>query len=154
MVRKRTDNLTQDLFDWKPKIPVERYEDHVTRAATLQGRISLAVSKTLNDATDAEGRKLARDDVAKRMAAYLGEKVSKTTLDAYASEARENSIPLDRAVALMIVTQDFRLLSLLADPVDHAVIPAKYQGAVVEAMLVEKREEIDAMINDSRRARK
>lgn len=154
MGRKRADTLTMELFAWEPKIPIERYEDHVTRAATLQGRISLAVSNTLNEAKNESGAKLARADVAKRMASYLGESVSKTTLDAYASEARDNSIPLDRAVALMVVTQDFRLLSLLAEPVGHAVIPAKYESAVVEAMLVEKREELDAMISNSRRARR
>ncbi len=93
----------------------------MVRAATIQGRVALAVSAALADC------KLKRDEIAAQMSLYLGEKVTKSVLDAAASQARtEHSINLPRFIALMHVTGDQRLLEMLAEMFGWAVIPRKY----------------------------
>ena len=76
-----------DLLAWSPPEPVARFEDARVRAATLAGRVSHAVAAALKDAA-LHG--LGRDEVARRMSEFLGTRISRTVLDSYASEARED----------------------------------------------------------------
>lgn len=127
-----------DLLAWTPPETVARFEDRVVRAATIAGQISHAVAAALRDA-DARG--LAREDVARRMGAYLGERVSVTMLNGYASEAREqNVITVPRLLALVHVTGDRRMLHLLAEPFGWAVIEAKFLP-MIELAAVRERED-------------
>jgi len=155
MAKARGDQNTLDLLMWAPEVNVEAFEPKTIRAATLTGKISKAVTVILKDARDPEGKRLERQEIAARMSDYLGEKITAATLSAYASEAKvDHNISLQRAIALMVVTNDGRLLSLMAEPLEMAVIPKRFESAVEEAVLVEKREEIDARIAQSRKNRR
>jgi len=76
------------------------------------------------------------------MGDFLGEEVSKPMLDAYASQAREeHTISAIRLAALAHATGDMRVLHVLIDTLDHAVIPARYLPAIdaeVKAEYAEK----------------
>lgn len=105
------------LLDWHPAEP---YPEDAVRAATLAQRISRGVAQTLRDNSQDRRR------IAERMGAYLGEAVSVTMLDAYASQARGgHNISAVRLAALVHVTGDERLLGMPAEPLGLAVIPAR-----------------------------
>ena len=156
MARIQSDRKTLDLLSWQPTSPrVERFEEQTVRAATISGKVSLAVSRILGDAKYRDKEPLEREDVARRMSDFLGEDVSKNMIDAYASQSREDhKISVVRAVALMHATQDYRLLTLLAEELGLTVIPRKYEGTVREAILAEKIEELNGELHSLRRGRK
>ncbi|WP_339860455.1 phage regulatory CII family protein [Thalassospira alkalitolerans] len=156
MARIQSDRKTLDLLSWQPTSPrVERFEEQTVRAATISGKVSLAVSRILGDAKSRDKEPLEREDVARRMSDFLGEDVSKNMIDAYASQSREDhKISVVRAVALMHATQDYRLLTLLAEELGLTVIPRKYEGTVREAILAEKIEELNGELHSLRRGRK
>jgi hypothetical protein len=156
MARVRSDHKTLDLLSWQPSSPrVERFDEQTVRAATINGKVSLAVSRILMDAKARSEEPLEREDVARRMSDFLGEDVSKHMIDAYASQSREDhKISVVRAVALMHATQDYRLLTLLAEELGLTVIPRKYEGTVREAILAEKIEELNGELHSLRRGRK
>lgn len=109
-----------DLLAWQAPRPVVRFEPARVRAASLDGQIARAVAEALRDAAAAG---TPREEIARRMGDILGERISKTMLDAYASQAREeHRISLSRFLALMQATGDRRLLELLAEPMGWAVI--------------------------------
>ena len=88
------------------------------------------------------------------MGDYLGQKVSTNILNAYSSQARgDHNITVVRLCALMHATNDFRLLKYLAEMFDLTVIPRKFETAVRESVLAEKRDEIDAELEALRRRR-
>ena len=128
-MRQKSDTQTLDLLSWQPPALVRRYDERRVRAANLRDKIALAVAETLKECG------MPRDEVARRMEEWLGERVSASTLDAYASQARDDhSISLLRVLALLHVTGDVRLLQLGAEMFGHAVIPARYLAAAREAM--------------------
>lgn len=93
------------------------YPPEAVRAATLAGRISRAVAHTLRECA------LKREEIAERMSAFLGEAVSVTMLNVYASQAREDqNISAVRLIALAHATSDARLLDLLAAELGLAVV--------------------------------
>ncbi|NLF16683.1 MAG: DNA transposition protein [Lentisphaerae bacterium] len=121
MVKTRGDRATIELLDWQPPEIIRRYEEPIVRASTLRSRIAHAVAATLRDC------ELPREEVARQMSAWLGEDVSRTMLDAYASEAREEkTIPYLRLMALVHVTGDMRLLQLGAELFAHSVVDDRY----------------------------
>ena len=129
-----------DLLAWTPPETVERFEDRVVRASTIAGQISHAVAAALRDA-DARG--VSREEVARLMGAYLGERISVPMLNGYASQAREqNVISTPRLLALVHVTGDRRLLQLLAEPFGWAVIEAKFLPMIELAALREREDEL------------
>ena len=129
-----------DLLAWTPPETVARFEERVVRAATLSARISHGVAAALRDA---DGRGLSREDVAKQMGAYLGERVSVAMLNGYASEAREQTvISVPRLIALVHVTGDRRLMQALAEPFGWAVIEAKFLPMIELAALSERQDEL------------
>ena len=117
MPKRRPAPVQPSLLDWAPPAP---YAEQDVRAATLAGRISRAVAQTLRECG------LDRPEVARRMGTFLGEAVSVAMLNGYASQAREDhSISAVRLLALMHATGDTRLLELLLQPFDLAVIPRR-----------------------------
>lgn len=143
---RRRDDLTLDMFSWQPPEVVERYEDRRILATTWRDKVARAVSETLNSCG------FSREEVAERMSAELGEDISKTTLDAYASQAKEaHSIPFARVIALGIATGDCRLLQLAAEPLGRAVVEARYLGAIDEAMATEQIEKLTRIRKSGRR---
>jgi hypothetical protein len=111
---RRARPVQPDLLDWQAP---QAYPAEAVRAATVAGRISRAVAFTLRHCG------VKRQDIAARMAAYLGEPVSPAMLDAYASQAREDhNISAVRLLALAHATGDVRLLDMLCEPLGFAVI--------------------------------
>ena len=134
------------LLDWTPPPATVRFEEERIRAATINGRICMAVSAALKDCT------LSRADVALRMSAYLGERVSEAMLNAYASQGREDHvIPLTRFMALLHVTRDRRLLEMIAEPFGWAAIDRKYLPLIDLAAINERQEELRQQANVLRR---
>lgn len=124
-----------DLLAWKPPEAVTRFDQQRVRAASLGATIKRAVAEALREA-DATG--FGREAIALGMSDFLGERVSKAMLDAYASQAREEHvISLVRFVALIAVTRDARLLQVLAEPGGLAVIDRKYVPLIELASLRE-----------------
>ncbi len=139
-----------DLLDWQPPQTTKRFEDRQVRAATIQGRVCLAVSQALGDCG------ADRKAVAKKMSEFLGEHVTKNMLDAYASQARtDHTIGMPRFVALIHATGDRRLLELVAEMFGWAVIPRKFLPLIELAAIRERedalREQRKAITRDARR---
>ncbi len=129
-----------DLLAWQPPAPVAKFEERRVRAATISVRLALAVSAALKDA-DARG--LSREEIARRMSEFLGTHVSRATLDGYASAAREDRvISVPRFVALLHATRDRRLLEILAEPMDWAVIERRHLPLIELAAVQQRREEL------------
>lgn len=113
----RRDSKTLDLFTWEPPELVARYDEQRVKAADLRVKIARAVSETLNDCG------MTRAEVAKAMSEWLGEKVEKASLDAYASPAKKgHTLSFIRLIALLEVTRDRRLLQIAAEPLGWAVL--------------------------------
>ncbi len=139
-----------DLLDWQPPQTVARFDERDVRAATIQGRVAMALSQAMADCT------LDRPAIAKRMSDFLGETVSKNMLDAYASQARADQvINLPRFVALIHATGDRRLLEMLAEMFGWAVIPRKFLPLIELAAIRDRedalRKQREALMRDARR---
>lgn len=136
-----------DLLEWQPPEPVVAFAPEQVRAASVASSIARAVAAALRDCG------ASRDDVAQRMSAYLGERVSKAMLDAYASEARrEHQIPITRLIALMHATHDRRLLQLIAEPLGWAVIERRYLPLIELAAVQDRQDELRRRAEHLRRA--
>lgn len=126
-----------DLLEWQPPQPVARFPDDQVRAASLPARISRAVSAALHDAG------AQREAIAARMSAFLGERVSLSMLDAYASQARDHHrISVARFMALIHATGDRRLLELLAEPMGWSVIERRHLPLIEVAAIREREDEL------------
>ncbi len=126
-----------DLLDWTPPEPVAAFAPEQVRGATLEARIARAVSVALQDS------KFTREEIAGRMSAWLGEKVSLNMLNAYASVARQDHpIGLSRFLALVQATGDRRLLELLAEPFGWAVIERRHVPLIEMAAIREQEDEL------------
>lgn len=126
-----------DLLAWEPPEAVVAFDEAQVRNASIAGRIARGVAACLRDCG------LTREAVAAQMGAYLGERVSKAMLDAYASEAREeHTISVPRLMALLHVTGDRRLLELVAEPFGWCVLPRKFLPLVQLAAVREREDEL------------
>jgi hypothetical protein len=134
---RRRDSHTLDMFqDYEPPVVAVRYDDSApVQASSVDQTIARAVSQTLKE----DGR--SRGEIAEAMTAYLGAECSENMLNAYASAARDSHrISLERAAALVAVTGDARLIGQILAPLDLAVIPERYLGAIDEAVAAEREE--------------
>lgn len=133
MVRRR-DNLTLDIFkDWAPPRVAVGFPEEETR-----GPLDLVIARIISSALKAADR--PREDIAEAMSEFLGRKVTKATLDTWASPARTgNRIPLDAFVALIEATGDHDLLGWLPSQHGYVVVPEKF-GDIIELHLIEERE--------------
>lgn len=128
------------LLDWEPPQPVTRFAPERVRGGTKQQQLARAIGAALKDA-DARG--VTREDIAERMSEFLGERVSKHMLDAYASPARgEHVISLLRFLALLHATGDRRLLELLAEPLGWAVVEQRHVALIELAAVQDKQDEL------------
>lgn len=137
---------TPDLFGERPDIPVRRFKRSQVRAATIAGQVSRAVAQALWDC------ELERAEVARRMSEYLGERVSKTMLDRYASQAREeHRINVPRLMALVHATGDVRLLQVLSEPFGCSVVENRWLPWIEVGQLAETRDEVNRAYDAARR---
>lgn len=135
-----------DLLDWQQPEIVRAFPPELVRGPTMEARIARAVSVALQDCVK------TREQVAVCMSAYLGTRVSKAMLDAYASAAREeHTISLPRFLALIDATGDRRLLELLAEQFDLAVIERKHLPLIDMALVRERIDELKDVVNAKRR---
>ncbi|SDG61334.1 hypothetical protein [Thalassobaculum litoreum] len=137
MAKARNDSLTMDLLDLLKKQPVPEpaigYEKGEVKGATLDVRIAAAVSKSMKDS------ELSRAEIARLMSEHLGETVTETHLNNYASTAKkEHRIPAARLIALAKVLEDPRLLSIGAEDIDCIVIPARHRRLIKLGLLNEQ----------------
>lgn len=142
MPPRRRDASTLDLFrDFTPQPVVARFEESSVRAGTLSARLSRAVSRCLDECG------IPRDEVARRMSDFLGEKVPVSMLDAYASQAKtQHQISAIRLVALASVTGDERPLNALLNAADMIAVPLRYEALLKREKAKELREELDREI--------
>ena len=125
-MKRRGDSGTLDLFAGLEKASaVARFEPDRVRGATINSRIAKAVAAVLKDA----GR--SRDVIASEMTAYLGEPVSRASLEAFASEAKEgHTISAPRLVALFVVTGDLRLLNAVLADTGAIAVEDRYEALI------------------------
>ena len=134
------------LLDWEPPETVRAFPAELVRGATLAARIARAVSVALAEC------KRPRDQIAADMSAWLGETVSVDMLNAYASPARaQHKISLPRYLAVIHATGDRRLLELLAEPFDWAVIERKHLPMIELAAAREQKDAMDRIVDAARR---
>ena len=138
MVRKRDPN-TVDLFrDYTPEPIVDRFADEEVKAYSLAGKLSKALARTMEDSG------MTREQIASAMSDIVGEKISKGTLDTYASQAREQSqISAVRLVALVKITDDPRPLNALLEEAGLIVVPKKFEALLRRERAKELREKLD-----------
>lgn len=150
MSRKR-DTVTLDLFDWEPPEVVVSYQDEpaVDRVDSIHGRLCRAMALACREC----GKN--RDQIHTEMEEWLGRKISRSALDAWMSEARDESyMPALHLFALIAVTGDMRLLSVGPEMFDHAVVHNRMVPWIKLALAEEKRRELDGVIEQTRREAK
>ncbi|MFG1409478.1 hypothetical protein V5G24_00060 [Xanthobacter sp. VTT E-85241] len=129
----RPDRSTLDLFhDWEPpQVTVAPREED------MRGPLDLVIARLIKRAL--ADCKQSREVIAQKMSDYLGRPISKDMLDAWASPAKSNRMPLDAFAALVDATGDMSLLGWL--PAEHGfvVVPARYAD-LIELHLLEERE--------------
>lgn len=142
MARKR-DTFTVDLFrDYQPQPVVERFDIDEVKAYSLSGKLSKAVARTMEESG------MSRDEIAAAMTDLTKSPISKTTLDAYASQAREqHSISAVRLAALVTVTEDVRALNVLLEEAGFIVIPKKYEALLKRERARELRDQLEREAN-------
>lgn len=134
------------LLDWVPPETVKAFPPELVRGATLAARLARAVSVALQQC------KRPRAAIAADMSSYLGEKVTENMLNAYASPARDqHTISLLRFQALIHATGDRRLLEMVAEDFDWAVIERKYLPNIELALARERKDEMDRELEAIRR---
>ena len=137
------------LLEWTPPEPTVRFDEVQVRAATIEARVSRAIAAALKDSVS------DRQAVAEAMGEFLGQRVTKNMLDAYASVAREDHpITIARFVALLHATRDRRLRELIAEPLGWAVIDRKMLPLIELAAVQEKQRELHAQADALRRRAK
>lgn len=130
---RRRDASTLDLFrDIEPAQVVRRFDDAEIKAWTPARRLSRAIANALDGQN--------REEIAAAMSEYLGEKVSKATLDAYASPEKPHAIPAHRLVALYAITSDERLPNALLNEAGLIAVPVKYEALLKRERAREHRE--------------
>jgi hypothetical protein len=135
MAKARGDSSTRDLIGWSDgSMPIGFAQGQI-RGTRMASRISQAVSLALKACS------MSRAEIATAMSAELGYSITESTLDAYASEAKEvHKITLERFMALILVTGATELLlGFVAEPFGFVAVPDKYQ-ALIELHQIEEHE--------------
>lgn len=125
------------LLDWVPLDPVVRFDDRLIRANSYSGRLSRAISISLQECG------LTREEVVGRMSATLERPVSVPMLNAYCSVMRDgHQISVPRFDALVHAVADRRLVEFLAEPHGWAVIERRYLPMIELAAVSEQKKDL------------
>ncbi len=137
--RPPKDTLTPDMFlDWTPPKVSVGFEPDAIKGNRLASRISRAVAKALKECG------ISREEIAATMSAHLGHKVTVSTLDAYASEAKtDNNISVERLIALIHATGKTELLGFLCEEFDLKAVPAKYENVITLALIKDHKQQLE-----------
>lgn len=126
-----------DLLAWSPPETVSAFDPQLIRANSYGGRLSRAISVSL------DGCGYSRAEIAARMSEHLGRKISLNILNAYASVAREtHEISVSRFDALIGATGDRRLLEFVAADHGFSVIDRRYLPMIELAAVAEHRRDL------------
>ena len=126
-----------DLLAWSPPETVAAFDPQVIRANSYGGRLSRAISVSL------DGCGYSRAEIAARMSEHLGRKISLNILNAYASVARDtHEISVSRFDALVSATGARRLLEFVAADHGFSVIDRRYLPMIELAAVQEHKREI------------
>ncbi|KXV00257.1 hypothetical protein AD929_11490 [Gluconobacter potus] len=126
-----------DLLAWAPPETVAAFNPQLIRANSYGGRLSRAISVSL------DGCGYSRAEIAARMSEHLGRKISLNILNAYASVAREtHEISVSRFDALVSATGDRRLLEFVAADHGFSVIDRRYLPMIELAAVQEHRRDL------------
>jgi hypothetical protein len=129
-----------DLLAWSPPEPVARFERERVRAVSLGVKMKRAIAEALRHQAELG---FDRESIAQLMGDFLGEEVPKSALDAWASEAREEHMPsLVRFIALAHATNDRRLLQVMADMVNWAVVERRWLPMIELASIREHEDKV------------
>ncbi|WP_395173930.1 hypothetical protein [Roseibium alexandrii] len=89
-----------------------------------------------------------REEIATELSDYLGEDISRDSLDAFSSEAREkNNISAYRLFALFKLLKAPELLNELLADTDFLVVDRKYKSLIDRELAIETREKINRWID-------
>lgn len=139
------DPLTEDLFDWEPKVSIG-YQPEVMGRGAMDNKIARLIGRAMRDARHARG--MDRDQLAVRMSQYLGRTVSVDMLNKWSSEAAEgHRIPLDAFVALIEATQAMELTGFVPGEFGLTVIEDKYARLIEAQLLRQHIEEMNARLD-------
>lgn len=131
---RQRDRMTLELFDWEPPRVAVGFDKEELPGNRIASRISRAIALALKEC----GK--PRSDIARTMSEELGYPVSESTLDAYASEAKEShKISLERFIALIMATGCHDLLGFIAGFFEHVVVHERY-ASLIELHLIEEHE--------------
>lgn len=135
----KRDAFTVDLFrDYQPTPVVERFADDQVKAWSIAGRLAKAIAITMEESA------MSRDEIAQQMSELTKTAISKATLDAYASQAKEqHQIPAARLAALVAVTGDARAVNVLLEEAGLIAIPRKYEALLKRERARELREQLE-----------
>ncbi|MEW9272951.1 phage regulatory CII family protein [Gluconobacter oxydans] len=126
-----------DLLAWSPPETVAAFDPQMIRANSYGGRLSRAISISL------DGCGYSRAEIAARMSEHLGRRISLNILNAYASVAREtHEISVSRFDALVSATGDRRLLEFVAADHGFSVIDRRYLPMIELAAVQEHRRDL------------
>jgi hypothetical protein len=129
----KRDNLTLDLLSYRPP-PVP---EELARGGAPRARVARMIAMTLKESS------LSREEIAERVSDYLGEKVSVSSLDQCASQAREDhTISFIRAWGLAKETGDFRLFQMALREMGQAIVDERYLPAIEAEMLADRAQEL------------
>ncbi len=119
-------SVQMELLAWTPPVARAQFDEVRGRAQSVPARLARAIGAAL---ADAAALGITREDVARRMGEFLGERVSVNMLNGYASQARaDHVIGVPRFLALLHATGDRRLLELLAEPMGWRWWKAAWSG--------------------------
>lgn len=154
MVRKR-DDRTLDIFSQRrPMARGDGFSTRTLRTQVLEDKISLAVSEMLDTAKKRKTKPLTREAVAEGIS-DMGVPTTKNALDDEAAQSKINhKISVARAVGLMKVTGDYRLLDLVAAELDLTIVPRRFMSVIDEAVLAEEIDEKTRMLQQLRKRRR
>lgn len=140
-MRKWRCEHTQDLLSWEPPKVEARFDPIRVRAHTPQAK----VSKALSEALKIDGR--SREEIATALSKQLGETVSRDSLDAWASEARETSnISAYRLMALAVVLNSKELLNEMLSDSEMIVVDRKYLPLIKRQLIEDQQERLKKML--------
>ncbi len=138
-MKKKRCEVTSDLFDWTPAKITKEYEKQAVKAQSANAKYAKAVALTLLECH------LSREEIASQMSDYLNENISENMLNAYASETRAaHMISVSRLEALIFVTKDSRLLSLIAEIFQLIVVDSMFSHLIKAVQFGDKAAEFEA----------
>lgn len=115
--------------------------------AGLNTQIAHTMSAIIRDA----GR--SRFEIAARMSDLLGEDVTKTMLDAYTAESREDqNIPAYRLLAFILATDSFDSLDRVVQRIGCRLLVGKDAKLAALVQMEARRKELDGRIKEMKRA--